>query len=134
MLYIDDVDDYSFTVSSPRGENVVTHNKSFFARNMTAVGNAPYGLVTIRSFDEHLFVCNGRKPSEISLNGIVYAESWVTAVVFNCMMNNDDECINNHLPTTTGEPATTEIPSTSTTEEPVTTTTDEVATTTTHAI
>lgn len=111
ILYIDDIDDYTFRLSSPRGENIVVHNKDFFARNQLPMEKSPHGLVTIRSFDENLFVCTAKQPSEIALNGVVYEEAWVTAVVFNCMMNNDD-CSHLYISTTT-----TELPVTTTTTE-----------------
>ena len=123
MLYIIDIDSYSFGVSGAGIEIAdieSVYPKLYYAKSIDAVGDAEDGLVSIRHKEEDSNLVSLAKPEDITLDGVVYDTANNFAIAFNAF-------IQNATPATT----TTVAPTTTTTEEPTTTTTTEAVTTTT---
>lgn len=115
MLYIIDIDSYSFGVSGTGAtladiESVFP--KLYYAKSINPVGDAEDGLISIRHTEEDANLVSLSKPEDITLDGVVYDTANNFAIAFNAF-------IQNATPATT----TTVAPTTTTTEEPATTTT-----------
>ena len=89
MLYIIDIDDYSFGLSGTGALTTdieVVHPKEYYAISTNAVGDATGGLVSIIHKDNKPNIISSRKPSEITLDGTVYSDANDFAIAFNSLM------------------------------------------------
>lgn len=123
MLYIIDIDDYSFGVSGTgetQSDIESVFPKLYYAKSINPVGDADDGLISIRHTEEDGNPISLAKPEDVTLDGVVYNTANELAIAFNAFVQN-----------TTVSTTTTVAPTTTTTEVPVTTTTTELATTTT---
>ena len=102
MLYIIDIDENSFGISYSSTGTQEVRPKMYHAVSIAPIGSAENGLVTIRHNDEGRGnLISLKEPSELSIDGTVYADADNAAAAINAFMANDTFT----LPTTTTTPA-----------------------------
>lgn len=89
MLYIIDIDDYSFGLSgagATASDIAITHPKKFYAFSTNAVGSATGGLVSVIHSELEWRLISSRYPSTMTLDGTVYTDANDFVVAFNTLM------------------------------------------------